>query len=118
MNTTYQTTSVPITFTVTETPLWIGYSLNGQRNVTITGNTTLSGLAEGTYHLTVYVTDPVGNTGGSPEVFFNIQSQQELELPNVPTWFVAVTVIIGIVAATIFLVQNTRRKSRIPSKKM
>jgi parallel beta-helix repeat protein len=33
--------SIPLTFTVDELASWMGYSLNGQPNATITGNTTL-----------------------------------------------------------------------------
>ena len=62
-NTTYATTSVPLTFTVYDYSLisWMGYSLDNQPNATITGNTTLTGLALGTHDITVYVTAPTTN---------------------------------------------------------
>ena len=43
-NKTYTSSSVPLTFTVTDySPIsWMGYSLDNQPNATITGNTTLS----------------------------------------------------------------------------
>ena len=41
VNQTYNESSVPLVFTVDKTVNWTGYSLDGQQNVTITGNTTI-----------------------------------------------------------------------------
>jgi len=46
-NETYYSTEVPLNFTVDEPVSWIGYSLNGKANVTITGNIILTGLSDG-----------------------------------------------------------------------
>ena len=72
-NTTYTTTSIPLTFTVNESTYWIGYSLDNQANVTITGNTTLTNLVNGTHSIIVYANDTSGNMGASNLVFFTIQ---------------------------------------------
>jgi hypothetical protein len=64
------------TFTVSETTSWIGYSLDGQMNVTITGNITLSGLSEGSHSLIVYANDTAGNVGHSDSVYFGTEAQQ------------------------------------------
>ena len=72
-NTTYTTTSIPLTFTVNESTYWIGYSLDNQANVTITGNTTLTNLVNGTHSIIVYANDTSGNMGASNMVFFTIQ---------------------------------------------
>ncbi len=71
-NRTYTTSSVPLTFTVNDySPIsWMGYSLDNQPNATITGNTTLSGLALGTHDITVYANDTYGNMGSSNKVYF------------------------------------------------
>ena len=71
-NTTYTTTSVPLTFTINEDCPWIGYSLDNQANVTITGNTTLTGLSDGVHSITVYANDAAGNMGTSDTVYFTI----------------------------------------------
>jgi len=71
-NKTYTTTSVPLIFTANETTSWIGYSLGNQANVTITGNTTLTGLPEGTHSITVYANDTTGNMGASEIVYFTV----------------------------------------------
>jgi hypothetical protein len=71
-NTTYRTESVPLIFTVDERTSWMGYSLNNLQNVSITGNTTLTGLANGSYSITVYANDTSGNVGSSEKVYFTI----------------------------------------------
>jgi len=60
---------IPLTFTVNETTPWIGYSLDGQENVTITGNTTLTDLSYGLHSVTVYANDTAGNMGSSAIYF-------------------------------------------------
>jgi len=62
-NTTYPTSDVLLNFTVNETTDWMGYCLDGQANVTVTGNTTLTDLPDGTHLLKVYVNDTCGNMG-------------------------------------------------------
>lgn len=70
-NTTY-TTSIPLTFAVNETASWIGYSLGEQANVTIAGNTTLTGLSVGAHSITIYANDTSGNMGASGTVHFMV----------------------------------------------
>jgi len=69
-NTTYATTPVPLTFTVNEPTSWIGYSLDGQANITVLGNTTLTGLSEGMHNVIVYANDTSGNQGLSTKIYF------------------------------------------------
>ena len=68
-NKTYATANLPLDFTVNEPTSWIGYSLDGQENQTIAGNTTLSGLSEESHSLTIYANDTVGNMGTSTVQF-------------------------------------------------
>ena len=49
------------------------YNLDGQENTTIAGNTTLTGLSEGTHNVVVYANDTSDNMGKSNIVSFNIQ---------------------------------------------
>ena len=71
-NTIYTTSLVPLTFTVNEATSWIGYSLDNQANVTITGNTTLTGLALGPHSIVLYANDTSGNMGSSQIVYFTV----------------------------------------------
>jgi len=73
-NKTYTVNNVSLTFTVSKSTSWIGYSLDGQANVTITGNTTLTGLPDGPHNLVVYAKDNAGNTGPSETIYFSIVS--------------------------------------------
>jgi hypothetical protein len=53
-NTTYNSTSVDLSFLVDETAPQIAYSLDAQKNVTVAGNTTLTDLFVGVHNVTVY----------------------------------------------------------------
>jgi hypothetical protein len=78
-NKTYPIKDVPLTFTVSESTSWIGYSLNSQKNVTITGNRTLTSLPDGSYYVIVYANDTAGNMGASDTVHFTV----DITPPNI-----------------------------------
>ena len=99
-NKTYDTTDIPLTFTVDETVSWMAYSLNGQANVTITGNTTLTGLSEASHSIIVYATDTAGNTGASEIFYITIETKKAEPFPRL---MVAVIVIIGVAGAVVFV---------------
>ena len=75
---TYNTTNIPLTFTVNEETLQSPYSLDGHDNVTITGNSTLTELSIGPHSLTLYARDLTGNTGTSQTFNFTIAEEAEL----------------------------------------
>lgn len=75
-NKTYYTSDIPLNFTVNEAPSQITYVLDGQENVTIAGNTTLSGLAEGAHNVTIYALDVAGNIGSSKTIYFSISEPE------------------------------------------
>ena len=68
-NMIYTKTTIPLEFSVNEAVSWMGYSLGGGANVTITGNTNLTILTEGLHTLGVYVRDIVGDEGSSVVTF-------------------------------------------------
>ena len=72
-NATYASGNVSLAFTVNKPAVWLGYSLDGQDNVTVTGNATLTGLTSGLHNVTVYAKDEFGNVGASATVTFNVQ---------------------------------------------
>jgi hypothetical protein len=72
-NQTYTATDVPLTFIVNGTTLQITYSLDGQENVTIDGNTTLTGLGNGDHNLTIYTKDEAGKIEVSETIYFNVE---------------------------------------------
>ena len=89
-NKAYTTTDVPLNFTVSELTKWIGCSLDGQDNATITGNVTLTGLSDGPHSVIVYAEDIVGNTGASETINFTIAEEPETIPEPFPTTLVSV----------------------------
>jgi len=89
-NGTYAFSSgIPLNFTVNEVVSWIGYSLDGQANTTITGNTTLPAMLDGYHYVVVYGRDAVGNIGESNQISFtvdttppNISSITQIPVPD------------------------------------
>jgi N-acetylneuraminic acid mutarotase len=72
-NKTYIQTSLD--FTVSRVTEWVGYSIDNQPNVTITTETPLTNLHQGTHNVTIYANDSLGNMGSSNTVHFSIDTQ-------------------------------------------
>jgi len=104
-NTTYTTTDVQLNFTAPKSVKWTRYSLDGQANVTITGNTTLTELASGYHNLTLYIDDALGNTRPSETVTFTVAKPESF-----PTTPVIATVVIVAVFGLGFLINLAKRK--------
>jgi hypothetical protein len=86
--TTFFKSSIPLTFTIDKTiPLdsnfvanftkiaGVSYSLDGQNNVTIVGNTTLTDLPYAEHNVTVYAEDTLGNITVSQTIFFTTKAE-------------------------------------------
>jgi hypothetical protein len=71
-NKTYSADSIQLNFTTSEAISHSTYNLDGQENVTVAGNTTLTELANGEHNLTVYATDEAGNMGASETIYFSV----------------------------------------------
>lgn len=74
-NTTYTTNEIPLKFTTSKQPISISYSLDGEVNVSITGNTTITDLPNGPHNLTVYATDETDNTKATETIHFTISEE-------------------------------------------
>jgi hypothetical protein len=101
-NTNYTSNSVTLAFAVNKPAVWMGYSLDGQGNVTITGNTTLSGVTSGLHSLTVYAKDTFENIGASKTVAFGMTEP-------FPTMLVAAVAVAVAVISVGVLVFRKRR---------
>ena len=99
---TYDTSSIPLNFTVNSALAQITYCLNGEKNSTVSGNTTLNGLANGDYALTVYAKDEAGNVGASETILFTV------DVPF-PTTLVIVSIITVAVVGIGLLVYLKKR---------
>ena len=108
-NATFETSSVPLNFTVDHPVTEIAYCLDGQELVSIGGNATLMGLANGQHNVTVCATDEYGYTGVSDTLFFNVTvtKPDAPEFPVVP--FVAISAIFFVSAAVGVMVNFKKR---------
>jgi hypothetical protein len=99
---------VPLNFIVSEPFSKTTYSLDGKENVTISGNTTLTGLPNGDHNVTVYATDEFGNTGASEIIYFTIAKAPE-PFPAVPV-AAASAATIAVVGAVLLLYFKKRKR--------
>jgi parallel beta-helix repeat protein len=92
--------SIPLTFTVNEPVSWMAYSLDNQTNITLTGNTTLTRLLEGSHSIVVYAKDAAGNTYSSNWVYFKVASTPSVSInsPRNATVYTANNVTVNITA--------------------
>jgi len=95
-NKTYETSDVPLNFTVNEPVSQTKYSLDGQNNVTITGNTTLTGLPSGNHNITLYATDDAGNVGASETAYFKVAEPYPVALVVIASVVSSATITVGL----------------------
>jgi hypothetical protein len=101
-NTNYTSSNVSLAFMVNKPVAWLGYSLDGQETVTVTGNTTLSGLSSGLHNVTVYARDEFENTGASETITFRVDVREPFPLVPVAAASVAAVAVVGVVLAVYF----------------
>jgi hypothetical protein len=103
--TTYESSNLPLNFSVSKPASWVGYSLDGEDNVTINGNITITGLSAGLHNITVYAKDANGNIGASEMITFTVA------LASFPTGpaVIAVAVSATVVCAGLILYFRKRR---------
>jgi hypothetical protein len=102
---TYDTSEVPLDFAVNESVSQVVYSLDGQGNVTVSGNMTLTELSDGAHSITVYAWDDAGNVGASETVHFSIKQPEAF-----PTLLVVAIVVIVVVVCLLLLLYFRRRR--------
>jgi hypothetical protein len=116
-NQTYNTTNVPINFTVDENISQAAYSLDGQANVTVAGNSTLTGLTLGTHNITVYVWDDSGKVGASQNVNFNVanissaQIERSEPFPVSTVIAVSISFMVGVALTFLFFFRKNTNES-------
>ena len=110
-NKTYYQSTISLNFTLDEPTSKIEYSVDGQNNVAINGNTTLTDLFIGEHNCTVYATDVEGNIAASETITFTVSKPEQPEPEPFPTRLVAIA--FGVLAAIIvvgLLVYFKKRK--------
>ncbi len=113
-NKTYHTTSVSLTFTVSESESVISYSLDGQASITISEGITLSGLSDGAHKLTVYAKDTEGNEDSST-VYFTISEEAETptepeEPEDFPIILIAAAIVVAVVGVAVLYFLKIKKK--------
>ncbi len=112
-NKTYDSGDIQLDFTTNE-PGKISYCLDNQDNVTISGNTTLSGLSSGLHTLKVLSEDEAGNVGASETVAFTLMENQRLVSEPIPiAMTVAALVMVAVVGTGLLLYFGKKRKAVI-----
>jgi hypothetical protein len=78
-----QTADANLNFTLDDREATVFFSLDQRANVTVAGNTTLSGLTAGCHTLTLYATDTAGNNA-SRTTSFNVKPPTPEPTPSQP----------------------------------
>lgn len=106
-NATYASPDVKLEFTVNEGVSQILYSLDNERNQTIAGNTTLTGLTNGEHCVTLHVADLAGNAASSKTLFFNVTAPEPI--PIVP---IALAAVISFILVCVGLLVYFKKRKR------
>jgi len=106
-NKTYNQLDLPLNFTVNEPASWMGYSLDDEANVTLTGNSTLT-LKAGVYSLVFYANDTAGNMVASERINFSVVEPFPTTLLIVSAFAVVAVVGLGLL---VYLKKRQRNKS-------
>ena len=100
---------VPLAFVVDRPCSWFGYSVDGQDNVTVSGMTTISGLAGGWHTVTVYANDTLGNSGASEPISFLVMAQPMLSQMLFAAF--AIAAVVAVVAGFALYRRKRRRET-------
>ena len=109
-NKTYETGDISLIFSVNEPVSWIGYSLDDQDEVAITGNSTLSGLSIGVHNLVVFADDLTNQIRVSEPIQFTL-------VARLPTELIIASIAVAAVVSIGFLVYYKRHSLSTNKKK-
>ena len=104
----YNQSEIPLNVIVYEPGSKINYSIDGQTNVTITSNSTLTGLPSGSHNITVFARDLAGNIGTSEVTYFSIDIPQPF--PTAPVIAVSVTALAVVACVVLYFAKKTKTK--------
>ncbi len=104
-NMIYNSSIVLLLFEVPDSTKEFTYSLDGQKNVVVNGNSTLTILSQGIHNITVYATDFADNVGSSETLTFTVTNSDAF-----PTLFIVVSIIIVAIVSVSLLIYFRRHK--------
>jgi len=102
------TSDIPLNIIVNVPTSKITYTLDNQQNVTITGNTTLTGLSDGMHNLTVFATDLAGNVGSSETIIFTVAKPEPF--PTAPVVTVSAASVFLASVGVLFYIKRRKRQ--------
>ena len=105
-NKTYYSANLPLSFLVDDKSSQLQYSIDNQSNVTLTSNTTLAGLTDGSHTLTIFATDSFGNIGIEAVTFTVTPFSITIAVAS------AIALVVGIGIA-LFLIKRHRKTSNL-----
>jgi nitrous oxidase accessory protein NosD len=112
-NTEYTDQNLPISFFTDGQTKGYYYSIDGKKPVSVTGNTSISGLSVGQHNITVYALDNFDNFIPSQTMMFIIQTAflgKPVSTGNYMMIIFAVGIIIIIIGAAVALIFTKHRK--------
>ena len=112
LNQLYNESRVSLIFGVKKPVNWMGYSLDGQDNVTISGNGTVTDLPNGLHNVTIYANDTYGNIGKSETVSFTVVVPEPFSVVPV----IAVSAVAVLVVVAVLLVYHKKHKHNLVRK--
>ena len=114
-NSSYSKSDVELDLAADEAVSHILYCLDGNQNQTTTANATLTGLANGTHNVTLYVADLAGNMGVSETISFAVTKPESfLFFPISTVAAVSVTLAVIVVVAGILVYFKKHKRRRNP----
>jgi len=106
---TYNVSSVSLVSNADKAVNWSSYSLDGQQNITFSGNTNLTDISNGLHNITVYAQDTFGNIGSSNTISFTIAKPEPKSFPVVPVAAVAVAIAVVVAAGLLVYYKKYKR---------
>ena len=103
LNETYSESNISLSFAIDRPFNWEGYILDGQSNVTISGNTTISNIGYGSHSITVYANSTFGIIGASKTIDFNVvKSKPFTSMVVILVSATVIAIVIGSVVAVLY----------------
>jgi parallel beta-helix repeat protein len=110
-NKTYSNGDLSINFSASEEISRASFILDGNESIELQQDTVLTGLSEGTHHLTVYAEDAFGNVGASQTITLTIAKSESDVSPIVSIAAVSIAVVALVVFAGLLVYHKNSYKS-------
>ena len=118
-NETYLLNNLTLSFTTDKPASWMGFSIDGKENLTITENTTLTALTNGPHNLSIYSNDSFGNMGASEPIDFSVDMPPTAEPLTANPITAEVGIMVSVAVMTILLIaffKSAKSKTKIKKK--